>query len=181
MLDEEEDGANLVERGDGTAGDDGEIGGEGGDGDEAEVGLAREELPGAEGGLRGVQGVTGGEGRVLRWVFEVPHERGWVEEVDGGNAEFGWRGQKGRSQISLKDEEGRLLVSDEQQVTSNESWATNLETGGRGPQVALLRESRELRFGDRKKSACCCLQNELGLRWVWVWMRSTKSGWDGWR
>ena len=47
-FDDELDGADFVERSDGAAGDDGEIGGEGGDGDEAEVGAGGEELVGAE-------------------------------------------------------------------------------------------------------------------------------------
>jgi len=88
-LDDELDGADLVERCDGAAGDDGEIGCEGGDGDEAEIGSGGEELVGAEGRLGVVEGValgeSGGEGRVL----EVPHERSGVEEVDGGDAELG--------------------------------------------------------------------------------------------
>ena len=77
----------MVERGDGAAGDDGEVGGEGGDGDEAEIGAAGEEFFGAQGGLGVVEvvalGECGGEG----WVFEVPHERSGVEEVDGGDAD----------------------------------------------------------------------------------------------
>ena len=76
-----------VERGDGAAGDDGELGGERCDGDEAEVGAAGEEFVGAERGLGVVEGVAlgelGGEGR----VFEVPHEGSGVEEVDGGDAD----------------------------------------------------------------------------------------------
>jgi len=87
VFDEEEDGADVIEGGDGAARDDGEIGGEGGDGNEAEVGDAGEELVGAEGGLGVVDGVAGGEGGGKGWVLEVPHERGGVEEVDGGDAE----------------------------------------------------------------------------------------------
>ena len=86
---DELDGADFVERGDGAAGNDGELGCERGDGDEAEVGAGGEELVGAERGLGVVEGVAlgecGGEGRVL----EVPHEGSGVEEVDGGDAEFG--------------------------------------------------------------------------------------------
>ncbi len=93
VLDEEEDGADVVEGGDGAAGDDGEVWGEGGDGDEAEVGFSGEEMLGAEGGLGVVKGVAGGEFGGQGWVLEVPHERGGVEEVDGGDAEFGWSGQ----------------------------------------------------------------------------------------
>ena len=87
MFDDELDGADFVERGDGAAGDDGEVRGEGGDGDEAEVGAGGEEFGGAEGGLGVVEGVAlgefCGEGRVL----EVPHERRGVEEVNGGYAD----------------------------------------------------------------------------------------------
>ena len=87
VFDEEEDGADVVERGDGAAGDDGERGGEGGDGNEAEVGVTGEELVGAEGGCGVVDGVAGGEDRGDGRVLEVPHERGGVEEADGGDAE----------------------------------------------------------------------------------------------
>ena len=81
------DGADFVEGGDGAAGDDGEVGSEGCDGDEAEVGATAKEFFGAEGWLSVVQGVVfskcGGERR----VFEVPHERSGIEEVDGGYAD----------------------------------------------------------------------------------------------
>jgi hypothetical protein len=43
-FDDELNGADAVERRDGAAGDDGELGRERGDGDEAEVGAAREDL-----------------------------------------------------------------------------------------------------------------------------------------
>ncbi len=80
QLADELDGTDRVEAGDGAVGDDGELGGEGGDGDEAEVGLAGEELGGALGRQHVVEVVAGVGG-------EVPHERGGVEEVDGGYAE----------------------------------------------------------------------------------------------
>ena len=57
-FDDELDGADFVERGDGAAGDDGEIGCERGDGDEAEVGAGGEEFVGAERGLGVVEGVA---------------------------------------------------------------------------------------------------------------------------
>ena len=47
ILDEQEDAADFVERGDGAAWDDGELEGEGSDGDKAEVGGAGVELVGA--------------------------------------------------------------------------------------------------------------------------------------
>ena len=80
------DGADLVERGDGASGDDSERRRESGDGDEAEVGAAFEEFGGALCGLRVVQVVALGECDVVRRVFEVPHERRGIEEVDGGDA-----------------------------------------------------------------------------------------------
>lgn len=86
---EEKDGADAVEGGNGAAGDDGEVGGEGGDWDEAEGGSAREEVLGALGWGGVVKGVAGAEVVVEGWVFEVPHEGGWVEEVDGGYGEAG--------------------------------------------------------------------------------------------
>ena len=87
LLHDELDGADAVERGDGAAGDDGERGREGGDGDEAEVGAAFVEFDGALRGLGVVELIALGEGGVRGWVFEVPHERGGVEEVDGGDTE----------------------------------------------------------------------------------------------
>jgi len=88
-FDDELDGADFVERGDGAAWDDGEIGREGGDGDEAEVGSGGEELVGAECGLGVVEAVALGESGGERRVLEVPHEGSGVEEVDGGDAEPG--------------------------------------------------------------------------------------------
>lgn len=87
-FDDELDGANFVERGDGAAGDDGEIGRKGGDGDESEIGAGCEEFVGAERGLGVMEGVALGESGGKGWVFEVPHEGSGVEEVDGGDAEF---------------------------------------------------------------------------------------------
>ena len=87
LFDDELDGADAVERGDGAAGDNGEIGRERGDGDEAEVGAAGEELVGAERGLGVVKAVALGEFCGERRVLEVPHERGGVEKVDGGDAD----------------------------------------------------------------------------------------------
>lgn len=86
---DELDGADVVERGDGAAGDDGELGCEGGDGDEAEVGAAAEDLGGALRGPGVVEVVAGGEVGGVGSVIEVPHERRGVEEVDGGDAEGG--------------------------------------------------------------------------------------------
>ncbi len=86
---DELDGADFVERGDGAAGDDGEIGREGGDGDEAEICAGGEEFVGAERGLGVVEDVVVGEMFGEGWVFEVPHEGSGVEEVDGGDAEPG--------------------------------------------------------------------------------------------
>ena len=84
LFDDELDGADAVERGDGAAGDDREIGCKRSDRDEAQVGAAAEKLVGAEGGFGVMKAVVLGEicreGRML----EVPHERGWIEKVDGG-------------------------------------------------------------------------------------------------
>ncbi len=77
----------MVEGGDGAAGDDAEVWGEGGDGDEAKVGSAFEQVAGAVGGCGEVEVVAGGEGGLEGRVVEVPHERGGVQEVDGGYAE----------------------------------------------------------------------------------------------
>jgi hypothetical protein len=85
-FDDELNGANAVERCDGATGDDGEIGREGGDGDQAEVGAASEEFIGAEGRFGVMEGIAFGEFGRERRVLEVPHERGGVEEADGGDA-----------------------------------------------------------------------------------------------
>ena len=86
-LNDELDGTDVVERGDGAAGDDGERGGEGGDGNEAEVGAAFVQFDGALRGVGVVELIALGEGGISGRVFEVPHERGGVEEVDGCDAE----------------------------------------------------------------------------------------------
>ena len=64
-------------------------GGQGGDGDEAEVGCARGEAAGAFAGDHAVDAVA--EGKLLReWgMFEIPHEGGGIEEVDGCNPQPG--------------------------------------------------------------------------------------------
>ena len=88
-FDDELDGADFVERGDGAAGDDGKFRCERGDGDEAEVGASGEEFVCAARRKCVVKGVALGEFGGQGWVFEVPHEGGGVEEVDGGDAERG--------------------------------------------------------------------------------------------
>jgi len=85
-FDDELDGSDAIERGDGAAGDDGEIGGERRDGDEAEIGTVGDEVVRAERGLGVADVVALGECGVAGWVLEVPHERRRVEEVDGGDA-----------------------------------------------------------------------------------------------
>jgi len=84
--------------GDGAARDDSEAGsgGEGGRGDEADVcgfGVrARErEALGALGGHHPFDAVPVGQSGLLGFVFEVPHERGGIEEADCGDFEFGAR------------------------------------------------------------------------------------------
>ena len=77
-----------IERGDGAAGDDGELRRERGDGNQAKVGAGGEELVGAERRLGVVEGVTLGQCGRERGVLEVPHERSGVEEVDGGDTKL---------------------------------------------------------------------------------------------
>jgi hypothetical protein len=83
---EEKDAADFVERGDGAAGNDGELWGEGGDGDEAEVGGVGVELRGADGGRGVVDVVVLAEGGGGGFVFEVVEEWSWVQKGDGGDA-----------------------------------------------------------------------------------------------
>lgn len=71
IFDEEENAADFIARGNGAAGDDGELGGEGGDGDEAEVGGAGVELGGAVGRRGVVQVVVLAQTRGGGFVFEV--------------------------------------------------------------------------------------------------------------
>ena len=87
MFDDEFDGTDAVERRDGAAGDDGEIGCERRDGDQTEVGTVGEEFVGAQGRLCVMDLVALGEGGVAGRVLEVPHERSGIEEVDGGDAD----------------------------------------------------------------------------------------------
>lgn len=77
----------MVERGDGAAGHDSEGRREGGDGNEAEIGAAAEEIFGALRGLGVVKDVALGKPGVAGRVLEVPHERGGIEELDGGDAD----------------------------------------------------------------------------------------------
>ena len=81
------DGADVVERGDGAAGHDSEGRREGSDGNEAEIGAAAEEIFGALRGLGVVKDVALGKPGVAGRVLEVPHERGGIEELDGGDAD----------------------------------------------------------------------------------------------
>jgi len=85
-FDDELNRADAVERGDGATGDDGEIGRERSDGDKAEVRATGEEFVGAERRFGVVKGIAFGEFGRERRVLEVPHERGGIEEADGGDA-----------------------------------------------------------------------------------------------
>lgn len=89
MFDDELDGADVIERRDGASGDDGEIGGERGDWDEAEIGAAGEQFGGAERRLRVMELIALGEVAGQRRVFEVPHKRSGIEEVDRCDSEHG--------------------------------------------------------------------------------------------
>jgi len=90
---DEEQGADQAAGGDGAAGENAEAGGggEGGDGDEAEVGGAGGQALSALGGEHPGEVVLFSEGGVEGRVLEVPHERGGIEEADGGDAEAGVR------------------------------------------------------------------------------------------
>jgi hypothetical protein len=85
-LNDELDGADAVRRGDGAAGDDGQFGRERRDRDEPKVGSAGQEFVGAQRRLGVVDVVALGERGVEGRMLEVPHERGGVEEIDGGYA-----------------------------------------------------------------------------------------------
>jgi len=76
-----------MQRGDRAAGDDAELRCERGDGDEAQVGAAGEQIGGALRGGGEVELVACGQLCVEGRVVEVPHQRGGIEEVDGGYAE----------------------------------------------------------------------------------------------
>ena len=86
IFDEQEDAADFVARGDGAAGDDGELGVEGGDGDEAEVGGAGVELGGAGGGRGVVDVVVLAQRCGGGLVFEVVEQRSGIQKCDGGDA-----------------------------------------------------------------------------------------------
>lgn len=102
--DDELDGADTVERGDGTAGDNRQLRGKRGDGDEPKVGASTEEFIGAKRRFRVVEGIALGKLPRQRRVFEIPHQRRWVQEIDGGNADgMGWIRQL---RISLIDIDG---------------------------------------------------------------------------
>lgn len=86
-FDDQLDGADAVERGDGAARNDSEIGGKGGDGDEAEVCTSGQQFIGAEGGFGVVETISLGKFRREWRVLEVPHERCGIEKVDSGYAD----------------------------------------------------------------------------------------------
>lgn len=86
-FDDELDGSNTMERGDRAAGDNRQLRGKRGDGDEPKVGAATEEFVRAKRRLRVVEGIALGKIRRQRRVFEIPHQRRWVKEIDGGNAD----------------------------------------------------------------------------------------------
>ena len=77
----------MIERGDGAARDDSELGRERGYRDEAEIGASGEQVICAARRKSVVDVVSLGECGVAWRVFEVPHERCGIEEVDGGDAE----------------------------------------------------------------------------------------------
>lgn len=87
QFNDELDRADAVERGDGAAGDDGEIRRKFGDGNEAEIGPGCEQLVSAERWPGVVQGVALSELCRQRRVLEVPHERRGVEKIDGSYAD----------------------------------------------------------------------------------------------
>lgn len=89
MADDEDDGANAIARGDGAAGNNGEggSGGKSGDGNQADIGFAGGEFGGAFRRHVVADGVAFEEAGTVGVVLEAPHERGWVEEADCGNAQ----------------------------------------------------------------------------------------------
>ena len=100
IFDEEKNAADFTERGDGAAGDDGELGRELGDGNEAEVGGAGVELTCAVRGRGVVELVARAESGGGGFVLEVEEERGGIEEGDGSDA----KGHKGNiNRIWLKE------------------------------------------------------------------------------
>lgn len=60
--------------------------GEGSDGDESDVGSAASECIGTCGGKHPIELVALEQRAGKRRVCEVPHERGWIEKADGGDA-----------------------------------------------------------------------------------------------
>ena len=86
ILDEQEDTADLVERGDGAAGDDGECGCEGCDGDEAEVGGAAVELGSADRGQGVMHVVVLAQRCGCGLMFKVEEQWSGIQERDGGDA-----------------------------------------------------------------------------------------------
>lgn len=86
LADDQLNGTDAIERGDGAAGYDGELGSEGGDGDQAEVGSPGEQLVGAEGWQGVVELIPFGEFRGEWRVLQVPHQRSRIEKADGGDA-----------------------------------------------------------------------------------------------
>ena len=88
---QQKDRANRTERRDRTAWNDAELWCQGGNGDETEIGCAAQKLGRTGGGCRVAQTVSRAQLCGARWMLEVPHQRGWIEKVDGGDAKFDGR------------------------------------------------------------------------------------------
>lgn len=92
IFDEQEDAADFVQRGDGAAGNDRELGRKCGDGDQSQIGCTRVELGCAVCGRGVVRRVAGGELGCAGCVFEVVQKGGGIEESDGGDAKHNIKG-----------------------------------------------------------------------------------------
>lgn len=86
IFDEQEDAPDFVARGDGAAGDDGELWRESGDRDQAEVGGAGVELGCADGGQGVMHIVVLAQARGRGFMFEVVEQWGGVQKRDSGDA-----------------------------------------------------------------------------------------------
>ena len=141
---EKEDGADTIKRSDRAAGDDGEVRGEGGDRDQAESGTAGKELQGTLGRCGVVERVAGGEFCGEGWVFKIPHERGGVEEVDGGDGQ-GWH------VIDL--EEGLTRVAKEEPGQDKGRDASRPMCGTKRELAAATTASEKLENGEEDVNA----------------------------
>ncbi len=100
---------------------------------------------GALGGQHPVNLIARGERGIKRRMLEVPHQRGGIEEADGGNAQAGW----GR-EIHL------LLDYSRKRNNAGGAWGMNLRRQWARPLTVLTFAMKEANVGKITKECRLC-------------------------